>query len=271
MQWQPPILANTKPTDGYYSTEPADGDGYSTQCLPAADLQVSLSFSRKQCRIVFRVVFVFVSNFVLISAFVCVSSFIFVSVFSCSMHSWQLSQYTLTWLGLKGGLPPPVVGSCRDGGTIGSTHEQLSPLYPLSLQSIDLHEFRVTHDDIIWVQYFHIARGKNIYRIIWLAFDNCWSENQQSIFSVSGLWLSSPNYPTVFQCNVDQVWRFEGLLPKIIETSWRPECGQRLPVLLRELFEGKLVERRLNRPKNDFVLRISEDFLGLWGYHRWAS
>ena len=86
---------------------------------------------------------------------------------------------------------------------------------------------------------------------------------KQPIFSVSGLWLSSPNYPAVFQCNVDQVCRFEGLLPKIIEINRRPESGQRLPVLLRELFEGKLVERRLNRPKNDFVLRISEDFLGL--------
>ena len=31
-------------------------------------------------------------------------------------------------------------------------------------------------------------------------------------------------------------------------------------MLLRELFEGKLVERRLNRPEYDFVLSVFEDF-----------
>ena len=32
-------------------------------------------------------------------------------------------------------------------------------------------------------------------------------------------------------------------------------------MLLRELLEGKLVERRLNRPEYDFVLSVFEDFL----------
>ena len=54
--------------------------------------------------------------------------------------------------------------------------------------------------------------------------------------------------------------RFEGLLPKIIEINRRPESGQRLPVLFRELLERKLVDRRLNRPEYDFVLSVFEDF-----------
>ena len=91
--------------------------------------------------------------------------FVFASVFCCFPH--------LTWSQRRSATP-------RRGKLSRWRDDRLNPRAVVTAVPAVFavnRPARVTHYDIIWVQYFHIARGKNINRIICFAFGNFWSEN----------------------------------------------------------------------------------------------